>query len=1118
MDLKLDELMSVNKRMSVGVYIALEEELRYFTKSIEENLHIRLVEDSSNYTTYRIDLEHIEAELVIVCPDEVGTLVALSETEKILSKKDFDFFFNIGIAGGMSDDIRVGEILIPSVIDNYMENVKITDKKEKLSFAFSGDPYKPNFTLYSNIISATIKRASWYSEWLRDREECLVRAIGSNLPEDISQLISTKPNVKGGRLASGTVLAASSELKVTLKSNRDRKFLGVEMEAAGVAKACHQSFHTVPFLAIKAISDPASKKEKSILDNFHEGVFREWGMGNATTLFFGYLQEISNFWYKKNRNTNISDISNISSERISNFNPCNHKAFFLNQKYGHKKISGSQTYSDYFSKVTSLLPYEGNVFEETCEQIFTSQYEFPFNLVAEKGSGKSSFLSILYNTLCNHSDNRYSVLYINFRRLLRESDASIKECFTKIESCIKETRGAEKVIILDDIESINDQNHASWTFTIGLFENIKALEKKKIIFGSRKPIRADYPEIISYYNSPRISKQIVLTSVNVRNPVYNNLIESFINISHIEMSDQDKINFRKKIHNLNIYNLDLFILSSICSTLNMATYSEVKSLSEYLHIYCSYVISSQKNGVGITIGDVAKCAFNDFVNNHPTPYIVSKNLPTKVQKLLENNLVSGFLVAFYGINKLKSYASPKEGLHTFSYVYPDLVDHFFKEMVREDSAEQTRTFQRLKTLSDDLLKAALSMSSEGNKEALNKNLRGLTHCMYLIGRLDYSHEVLRDYLETFLSRVKGKDYHETKSKSRDFGLLTRTIYISLAYLGSENAVDEYVIRLIEDKKEDDLNRGFHLEYYGDQEYIADFGMNHKDRLESCDKTFTYLSKKIREQLVSPKEPDPLIHIEIHTILSLVQNRLKKESFTNYRNSTLQLVTELENSQLIKNDELVKYIAYMKHFLKKSPYNYMHVVNDVYGLKKLLRTGWKKRLGHLDMRLESVAEHSFGACFLAYFFLHEDSCENGSKIDKVRVINTLLIHDIAECYVGDLIDKTDSQRLEEKKYIEQISLVGTNEGLPNHREISELFNEMEGLDTVEGRVAKDFDKLENLFQLYLYKESLEESDFKIFKKSLTENITTNAVRKIRDNIITYFDENSVSKTEHQSVSE
>lgn len=109
------------------------------------------------------------------------------------------------------------------------------------------------------------------------------------------------------------------------------------------------------------------------------------------------------------------------------------------------------------------------------------------------------------------------------------------------------------------------------------------------------------------------------------------------------------------------------------------------------------------------------------------------------------------------------------------------------------------------------------------------------------------------------------------------------------------------------------------------------------------------------------------------------------------------------------------------------------------------------------RTESVAEHSWRVSLMALLLRREFPDVN---ID--RVVNMCLIHDLGECFTGDIptFIKTDSDRSVEDNLLDQwVS------SLP--KEVSEdfksLYAEMEAQETKESKIYKALDKLEALIQ-------------------------------------------------------
>ena len=109
------------------------------------------------------------------------------------------------------------------------------------------------------------------------------------------------------------------------------------------------------------------------------------------------------------------------------------------------------------------------------------------------------------------------------------------------------------------------------------------------------------------------------------------------------------------------------------------------------------------------------------------------------------------------------------------------------------------------------------------------------------------------------------------------------------------------------------------------------------------------------------------------------------------------------------------------------------------------------------RVESVAEHSWRLALMA-FLLREEFPD----LDTDRVIRMCLIHDLGECFTGDIpvFRKTDADRETEDSLLEKWvrSLpAGVSE------EMAALYREMDALETPEARVYKALDKMEALIQ-------------------------------------------------------
>ena len=109
------------------------------------------------------------------------------------------------------------------------------------------------------------------------------------------------------------------------------------------------------------------------------------------------------------------------------------------------------------------------------------------------------------------------------------------------------------------------------------------------------------------------------------------------------------------------------------------------------------------------------------------------------------------------------------------------------------------------------------------------------------------------------------------------------------------------------------------------------------------------------------------------------------------------------------------------------------------------------------RHESVAEHSWRLALMA-FWLKGDFPE----ADMDRVIRMCLIHDLGECFTGDIptFSKTAAdEAVEEDRLFSWVRQLPE----PLAREMKALYEEMAALQTTEARIYKALDKLEAVIQ-------------------------------------------------------
>lgn len=181
------------------------------------------------------------------------------------------------------------------------------------------------------------------------------------------------------------------------------------------------------------------------------------------------------------------------------------------------------------------------------------------------------------------------------------------------------------------------------------------------------------------------------------------------------------------------------------------------------------------------------------------------------------------------------------------------------------------------------------------------------------------------------------------------------------------------------------------------------------------------------------------------------------------------------------------------------------------LKDKIRSG--VALWHISKdRLESVAEHVYGVSMLAIAI---DS-EYDLDIDIKKIVLMLAIHELEECYIGDLtpFDNIDK---EHKKVAGEYAVSQILDGLVKKEEYLELTKEYNNKKTKEAKFASNCDKLEMLLQMKIYEESgysdmYKKENTNLLEKDWIKELINNGATTIADLFFDYhipsFDGNEV----------
>lgn len=141
-------------------------------------------------------------------------------------------------------------------------------------------------------------------------------------------------------------------------------------------------------------------------------------------------------------------------------------------------------------------------------------------------------------------------------------------------------------------------------------------------------------------------------------------------------------------------------------------------------------------------------------------------------------------------------------------------------------------------------------------------------------------------------------------------------------------------------------------------------------------------------------------------------------------------------------------------------------DDITKLRKLYKLKNIYRANSVGNRKESSAEHTWSALMLADYFIDKIYV----KIDRLKVFELLMYHDVVEIEAGDIpihhVEKRKNKKINELKALEKLKKeLPTKTG----KKLSDLFIEFEESDSVEAKFAKIIDAFDAIIHELDYKE-------------------------------------------------
>lgn len=211
---------------TIGIIGAMEEEISF----LREKMEIVTTKSVVGLSYY---IGRYAGNNVVLVKSGIGKVNAAICTQAMIDHFGVDYVINTGVAGALSPELHVGDILISTdAVQHDMDTSML------------GDPI------------GTIPRMS---ESYFKADEAMIA-----LAEKAAEECGLDCRILKGRVASGDQFVSSKEQKEKIK--KTVKGDCAEMEGAAIAHACY--LNRIPFLVIRAISDDAGEEAGMSFDEF----------------------------------------------------------------------------------------------------------------------------------------------------------------------------------------------------------------------------------------------------------------------------------------------------------------------------------------------------------------------------------------------------------------------------------------------------------------------------------------------------------------------------------------------------------------------------------------------------------------------------------------------------------------------------------------------------------------------------------------------------------------------------------------------------------------------------------------------------------------------------------
>lgn len=683
-------------------------------------------------------------------------------------------------------------------------------------------------------------------------------------------------------------------------------------------------------------------------------------------------------------------------------------------------------------------------------------------IISPIGSYKNRLLQYIYLRVITDYNSTVLPLYIDVSKLEEYSEENKLKFIGyfssggRIEEIMKKDETKTPLLILDNVRYFQCGQNNTYKFINDFLEkNVNV----KVIIGGDSIFTFNYNRVKANpflnYDYEKKYNRIKITSLNMTRKeeciefisnCINFFKEEYANISKFESNDVwNKLSGAKRSdgYDLEFYTLDAYNLIKLLKELDnnkirqSVCMEDIYSLEEITPevTRMAYLYEYTKDNCRINYNE----QWWAIVKQHRTflDYLIAKHYFFCLQEAIEKN----------DIDKIPKVVLPKN------------ITRFLIQIILNEKREDGNWFyiEIINFVKNNFCRFDLKVKSQMS---------------FILGRVpddgkDLARNVLREIKLDDTIKINPKNNREECARRM---FVQRSISISLIYLGDVDELKLYINLLFNDIMADEINRGFHLDYYGDVSTFLNkgtWGVSLEDDLSKGMNTFRKLDINIKNLIHSYKygkatlKDKCILIMQFVTYYKLLEARkycfgnisISNNLFT-YCDTLMSLIEEDSSF----NKKLSQILLYIRGALDRTM-----LFNNCCSVLNKGRQGWIKR--GIE-NYESISAHMYNCWLMGTMFL-PNKFNYDKNYNKQTILELLLIHDIGECKIGDKIRGTKTQsdiKNENKAVVEFVAAY-----MHSNKKLDKLWQDSESRnpENINARIAKEIDYIQGVYQYCLY---------------------------------------------------